>query len=152
MQSGLLAIEESGYDYKTVMLEGNGMKVKVNEQTQRFYLAADEWVPAVGHEMKVGTYRFSAIPLHESINISEVMSGMRVISIPMTCETWVLTSTREGAMKFLEKVGECVKRMIEKQSNFDEHLEKQKKIVCERLGEMPPIEYVDMDWITDEIH
>ncbi|MCU5196477.1 hypothetical protein OCE52_16870 [Bacillus mobilis] len=126
------------------------MEIKVNEQTQRFYLAVDEWVPAVGHEIKVGKYRFSAIPLDESINISEVTSGVRAINVPMTVETWELTSTKEGTMKFLEKIGERLKQIIGKQINFDEHLEKQRKIAVERLGEMPPIEDVDTDWMFEE--
>lgn len=46
------------------------MEIKVNEQTQRFYPVFDEQVPAVGHEIKVGQYRFCGIPLSNSINVS----------------------------------------------------------------------------------
>ncbi|MCV5366511.1 hypothetical protein OFB70_31580, partial [Escherichia coli] len=57
----------------------------------------------------------------------------------------------EDTMKFLEKVGEHLKLIIEERGNFDELLEKQKKIAFERLGEMPPIQDVDTDWITADV-
>ncbi|OTW87486.1 hypothetical protein BK702_13075 [Bacillus thuringiensis serovar cameroun] len=127
------------------------MEIKVNEQAQRFYLAFDEWVPAVGHEIKVGKYRFCAIPLSESINISEVTSGVHAMSIPIDWRMWMATSTKEDTMRFLEKAGEGLRRILERQSNLDESLAKKKKIAFERLGEMPSIEDVDTDWITAEI-
>ncbi|MFV1457175.1 hypothetical protein [Bacillus mycoides] len=126
------------------------MEIKVNEQTQRFYLAFDEWVPAVGHEIKVGQYRFCAIPLSDSINVSEVTSGVKAISVPVNLKVWMLTSTKEDTMRFLEKVGEQLKLIMETRGNFDELLKKQKKIAFERLGEMPPIENADTDWIFEE--
>ncbi|MDT3494727.1 hypothetical protein NLU03_09805 [Bacillus toyonensis] len=125
------------------------MEIKVNEQAQRFYLAFDEWVPAVGHEIKVGQYRFCAIPLSKSINISEVTSGVHAITIPIDIRIWMATSTKEDTMRFLEKAGEGLKRILERQNNLDELLAKNKKIAFDRLGEMPPIE--DTDWITADI-
>ncbi|MGE1044063.1 hypothetical protein ACQGRZ_28505 [Bacillus wiedmannii] len=127
------------------------MEIKVNEQAQRFYLAFDEWVPAVGHEIKIGQYRFCAIPLSKSINISEVTSGVHAMSIPIDFRIWMATSTKEDTMRFLEKAGEGLKRILERQSNLEELLEKNKKIAFDRLGEMPPIEDVDTDWITADI-
>ncbi|MDA2637863.1 hypothetical protein PDQ79_25570 [Bacillus cereus] len=127
------------------------MEIKVNEQTQRFYLAFEKWEPVVGHEIKVGKYRFCAIPLSECINISEVTSGANVVNIPMSFETTMITASKEGAMKFFEKVGERLKRKIESKKDFDEQLEKMKKTAFKRLGKMPPIENVDTDWIFDEV-
>lgn len=127
------------------------MQIKVNEQTQRFYLAFDQWEPAVGHEMKVGKYRFCAIPLNDGINISEVTSGANVINIPLSLELRIVTATKEGTMQFLEKFGERIKQKIESIKDFDEQLEKMKKTAFERLGEMPRIENVDTDWIFDEV-
>ncbi|MFF1993503.1 hypothetical protein ACFVWC_20025 [Bacillus mycoides] len=127
------------------------MEIKVNEQVQRFYLAFDEWVPAVGHEIKVGKYRFCAIQLSDSINISEVTSGIHAISIPIDSRILMATSTKEDTMRVLAKAGEGLRRILERQSNLDESLAKKKKIAFERLGEMPPIEDVDTDWITADI-
>ncbi|MEK4096920.1 MULTISPECIES: hypothetical protein [Bacillus] len=127
------------------------MEIKVNEQAQRFYLAFDEWVPAVGHEIKVGKYRFCAIQLSDSINISEVTSGIHAISIPIDSRILMATSTKEDTMRVLAKAGEGLRRILERQSNLDESLAKKKKIAFERLGEMPPIEDVDTDWITADI-
>ncbi|OLR26036.1 hypothetical protein [Bacillus cereus] len=126
------------------------MEIKVNEQSQRFHLAFDEWVPAVGHEIQVGKYRFCAIPVRDAIYVSEVTSGVKAISVPINLRVWMLTSTQEDTMKFLEKVGEHLKRLIEERGNFDELLETQKKTVFERLGKMPPIEDVDTDWLIAE--
>ncbi|MDC2867582.1 hypothetical protein [Bacillus sp. BP-3] len=126
------------------------MEIKVNEQTQRFYLAFEKWEAAVGHEIKVEKYRFCAIPLSKSINISEVTSGVHAISIPIDSRIWMATSTKEDTMRFLAKAGEGLKRILEKQSNLDELLAKQKKVAFSRLGAMPPIEDVDTDWIFDE--
>ncbi|AFL46435.1 MULTISPECIES: hypothetical protein [Bacillus cereus group] len=129
------------------------MEIKVNEQTQRFYLAFDEWVqwvPAVGHGIKVGQYHFCAIPLSDSINVSEVTSGVKAISVPINLKVWMLTSTKEDTMRFLEKVGEHLKIIMEERGDFDELLKKQKKIAFERLGAMPPIENIDTDWIFEE--
>lgn len=61
------------------------------------------------------------------------------------------TSTKEDTMRFLAKAGEGLKRILEKQSNLEELLKKNKMIAFERLGEMPPIEDVDTDWITADI-
>lgn len=103
------------------------MEIKVNEQTQRFHLAFEKWTPAVGHEIKVGKYRFCAIPLSKSINISEVTSGSKVLSIPISFNIWMRTSTKEDTMKLFEKIGKHLKQKIEGKKDFDEHLEKQKK-------------------------
>lgn len=132
------------------------MEIKVNEQSQRFYLAFEKWESAVGHEIKVGKYRFCAIPLSGCINISEVTSGAEVISIPMSLGVKILTRTKEGTMSFFEKVGERLKQKIENKKDFDEQLNKIKNIAFERLGEMPPIENVDIDQIlkkaSDVLH
>ncbi|MGR5980855.1 hypothetical protein ACT7DJ_34725 [Bacillus cereus] len=127
------------------------MEIKVNEQTQRFHLAFEKWEPVVGHEIKVGKYRFCAIPLGKSINISEVTSGTEVISIPKSFENMMLTTTKEDSMKFFEIVGERLKDIIERKNNFDELLDKARHAAFERLGEMPPIENIDTDWIFDEV-
>ncbi|PEF32976.1 hypothetical protein [Bacillus wiedmannii] len=126
------------------------MEIKVNEQTQRFYLAFEKWEPAVGHEIRIGQYRFCAIPLSKSIDISEVTSGAKIISIPMSLELMTITATKEGTMQFLKKFGERLKLKIESMKDFDKQLGKMKKRSLDLLGEMPPIENVDTDWIFDE--
>ncbi|MGE6963442.1 hypothetical protein ACQKIW_26630 [Bacillus thuringiensis] len=126
------------------------MEIKVNEQTQRFYLAFEKWEPVVGHEIKVGQYRFCAIPLSKSINISEITSGANILNIPLSIELMMVTATKEGTIQFLKKFGERLKRKIESMKDFDEQLEKMKKRSLDLLGVMPPIENVDTDWIFDE--
>ncbi|MCI1592463.1 hypothetical protein [Heyndrickxia oleronia] len=123
------------------------MDIIVNELPQRFYLALgeiDEWVPAVGHEIKIGQYRFCAIPLGNRINISEVTTGTKLFNVPVDLTIHLITETKEGSIQFFYQLGESIKRVIAKQDDFDGMLADMKKTVFERLGEMPPIEVVDI--------
>ncbi|MCM3413549.1 hypothetical protein [Metabacillus litoralis] len=126
------------------------MEITVNEQTQKFYLALDRWVDVVGHEITIGKYRFCAIPIKDHINVSEVTTGAKVYNIPVDLTIALLTQTKEDTIQFLYKVGESVKRIIEKQDDFDAVLADMKKIAFERLGDMPPIENVDTDWVIED--
>ncbi|TPE67989.1 hypothetical protein [Halalkalibacterium halodurans] len=128
------------------------MKIKVDPQAKRFYLAANEWVAVIGHEIRVGKYRFSAVPMSGSIVISDVRSGMKVFSTPMDFHTSFLTATKEDAMYFLLTIiGEALIEVIEKHKDFDEIMNKSAQTMIERLGEMPPIEAVDTDWMFEEV-
>jgi hypothetical protein len=127
------------------------VKITVNEQTQRFYLALNKWEPAVGHEIKVGKYQFCAIPFSKGINISEVTSGVKVLTIPMTIEIMMVTASKEETLFFLEKLGKQLENLIERTNKFDEQLEKMKKLAIEKLGKKPPSEKVDTDWIFADV-
>ncbi|MFS0882887.1 hypothetical protein [Metabacillus niabensis] len=127
------------------------MKIEVNDKTKKFYLATDKWKPVVGHEIKVGKYKFCAIPINDFVNVSEVTSGAKVFNIPMTSEIIIGTQSKDDSMRFLKKIGESLSRIISSIDNFDTHIEKMKKIAFERLGEMPPIENVDMDWVFEDV-
>ncbi|HEY4601238.1 MAG TPA: hypothetical protein VIG73_08215 [Cerasibacillus sp.] len=121
------------------------MKVIVNEQPQQFYLAYfNKWMPAVGHEIRVGLYQFCAIPLSNHINVSEVTTGTRVLSISIDFEIMMHTATKEGTIEYFEKIGNQLKQLIERTNDFDQQLVKIKQVTYERLGEMPPIEEVDI--------
>ncbi|QDZ77751.1 hypothetical protein D0437_27635 [Bacillus cereus] len=126
------------------------MEIKVNEQTQRFYLAVEEWEPVVGHEIKVGLYRFCTIPLREEMNISEVTSGAKMLCIPMSIELMWVTTTKEETVQFFEQLGEHLKRKIERAKDFEERFKNMQQTTWDRLGEMPPIENVDTDWRFEE--
>lgn len=127
------------------------MEVTVSEEAKRFYLAFDKWQPAVGHEIKVGKYRFCAIPLSSVLNISEVTSGAKVLNIPMTLEIMMVTVSKEDSIEYFKQVGQKLKQAIERANDFDEHISNMKQIAFERLGEMPPIEKFD-DWMDGEIN
>ncbi|MED5101093.1 hypothetical protein P9858_13285 [Niallia circulans] len=82
------------------------MKVEVNEQPKRFYLALkDKWVPVVGHEIIVGEYRFSAVPTPKNIIFSEATSGVKIFSMSMNFPIYMLTTTKEDTMSFYHKMG-----------------------------------------------
>lgn len=126
------------------------MKITVNEQTQRFYLAFDKWVDVVGHEIKVGKYRFCAIPIKNKINVSEVTTGTKLYDITVDYTISMLTETKEGTIQFFYQIGESIKRVIEKQNDFDQMLVFMKKTTLERLGDMPAIKDVDTDWVFEK--
>jgi hypothetical protein len=126
------------------------MDIKVNEQAQQFHLALKKWTPVMGHEIKIGKYRFCAIPIGNQINISEVTTGAKVFNIPVDLTIHLITETKEGTIEFLYKVGDSIKRIVDKQPDFDGVLSEMKKTAFERLGEMPPIQDVDTDWIFED--
>jgi len=133
------------------------LKVEVNEQPKRFYLAfSDKWVSVVGHEITVGEYKFSAVATPKNIIFSEATSGVKIISMPMSFPIYMLTTTKEDTISFYQYIGKKLKRIIEKDSNFNSKIEVWKNKALDLLGEMPPIEDVDERMIlagkSDEIH
>lgn len=128
----------------------SNLKITVNEKPQRFYLALDKWVDVIGHEIKVGKYRFCAIPLNNRINVSEITTGTRLFNIPVDLTIHLITGTKEDSIQFFYKVGESIKRVINKQDDFEKMLAEMKKTVNDRLGKMPEIEDVDIDLIYHE--
>ena len=121
------------------------MEITVSEQAKRFYLAHDKWVPLVGHEITIGKYRFCAIPLENRINVSEVTTGAKLFNVPVDLIIHLITETKEDTIKFLYKIGELIKKIIDKQDDFDGILNEMKKHAFDRLGEMPPIEEIEID-------
>ncbi|HDR3524068.1 TPA: hypothetical protein QCN93_004781 [Bacillus pacificus] len=126
------------------------MKIEVSKKTKCFYLAFDKWVAAVGHEIKIGKYRFCAVPASKGVNISEVTSGAKVLYVPMSVELYLLGSTKKGFVKALEKYAEVIKEKIEKEHNFDELITSMQQKSVSKLGEMPPIESIDIDLMFAE--
>ncbi|MYL45029.1 hypothetical protein GLV94_05190 [Virgibacillus halodenitrificans] len=120
------------------------MKVTVNEQPQQFYLALTKWTAVVGHEIKVGKYRFCAIPLKNHINVSEATTGCKLYNVPISPPIHLMTQTKEDSMDFFYQLGESIKRLINKQQDFDSMLNDMKKVAHDRLGEMPEVKDVEM--------
>lgn len=124
------------------------MKITVNEQPQTFWLAfPDKWVEGTGHEIKVGKYRFSAVPVTGrfgllQINVSEVTTGTRVMTIPIDPIIYYSTETKEQSLEYFHHIGKRLKKIIEK-VNMDEHLKNARKRIAETHGEMPEIKYYE---------
>ncbi|MGY0692964.1 hypothetical protein ACW2QC_09275 [Virgibacillus sp. FSP13] len=121
------------------------MNIIVNEQPQQFYLAAKKWVMVVGHEIKVGKYRFCAIPLGKQVNVTEVTSGAKVYNIPVNFTIDLMTETKEGAIDFFYQVGKSIERIIEKQDDFDAMIADMKQTAFNLLGEMPEIKDAEVN-------
>ncbi|MFP7702177.1 hypothetical protein [Bacillus sp. C15] len=130
------------------------MKVTVDKQTKKFYLAfnthnskRNKWVPAVGHEIQVGKYRFCAIPSFDHINVSEVTTGLQFLKVPITSKIYQMTTNKEDTLKLFESVGEDLIRIINRHSTavIDKSLIEQRKDIFNKFGEMPPIEVFDIE-------
>lgn len=129
-------------------------EIFVKEQTEEFPLAFDKgWKKAVGHRITVGEFNFCATPVKEEIIISEVTSGVKLYSIPLTDELDEQTAEFECAITFFEEVGQNLKRFITKYGfkNFSKHVEKARKQALETCGEMPEVKEIDTSWIREEI-
>lgn len=126
------------------------MKIEVEEQTKRFYLAFNQWRPQVGHGINVGDYSFFAVPTPEGINVSEATSGLKMFVVPLTIEVALVTATKEESLKFLYEVGKIIRKKINKQNNFHKILEEERIKAISRLGPMPEIEIIDTDWVFEK--
>lgn len=130
------------------------MNVEVIVQPKTFWLAGKQnWTQAVGHEIRVGKYRFCVIATKDFFNISEVTTGTKVTEIPVNQLTLLLTSTKEDTLEFFRvMIAPTLVNLIEKQGDkLELQLKKYKKIINETLGEMPPIEDFDDTLITEPI-
>ncbi|MBO1005631.1 hypothetical protein ACFSKI_19055 [Pseudogracilibacillus auburnensis] len=124
------------------------MKITVNDQPEQFYLAFKKWMPAAGHEIKVGNYRFCAIPIGKTINISEVTSGAMLMRVPVNLVAFQLMSTKEGTIEHFYTIGESIKRIIKKH-DFDTMIKEMQKKTYDLLGEMPSVEDIDVTEIEN---
>ncbi|GGJ86136.1 hypothetical protein GCM10007063_05790 [Lentibacillus kapialis] len=120
------------------------MEIKVNDQQQRFYLAGDRWIPAIGHEIQVGKYYFCAIPKEDSVNVSDIISGVKLFDIKMTPAIMAQTTTKKDTMEFLKKMGEVTANWVSSTENFDRKIAEMRKSVVDKLGERPSTEDVDV--------
>lgn len=125
------------------------MKISVNEQEQRFYLATKNgWQGAVGHEIKVGEYSFCAIPTNRAINVSEVSSGIKIADVPYS--VGFLEKGKNGVMELFEKIGEDMKNVIKDNANFDKAVKQEKSKAIDLLGEKPQTENVNLEKMLKE--
>ncbi|MEK5038929.1 hypothetical protein [Sporosarcina sp. FSL K6-3457] len=137
-------------------MKSQSMGITVNEQPQYFNLAFEtegkpNWQQKVGHEIRVGPYRFCAIPLKGCINVSEVTTGLKIDEISLNPLFMAMTATQEDALVFFRYViGPGLKGKIESSKNFDELLVRMQEKTFERLGEMPRVSDVAKD-LQDEL-
>lgn len=130
------------------------MKIEVIAQPKIFWLAGKKsWIQAVGHEIKVGQYRFCVMGIDDVFNISEVTTGTKIFEVPINELTLMLTSTKEDTLAFFtDAIVPKLVRLVEKQGDkMKPQLKKYKKITNEMLGKMPPIEDFDDTFLTEPI-
>ncbi|MCR6096900.1 hypothetical protein HXA31_20285 [Salipaludibacillus agaradhaerens] len=123
------------------------MKITVDREPKRFYLALSEWTIAYGHKIQVGDYSFCAIPKDREIHIFEETSGMRVTAINYGDSlTNILLSTKEGALQYFDEIGKYLSKVIKRQGEeiFTCRIEKNRQIIIDKLGEKPPTEDHDI--------
>lgn len=120
------------------------MKIKVNDQLQRFHLAYRfGWVEAVGHEIKVGKYSFSAVPTEGKIIVSELTTGLKFRDFTVT-PLMLMSFDKDDTINHLMTIGETIKETINKTDGFDKHIEDGKRFTEKSLGEKPKTENADI--------
>lgn len=139
---------------KIIEEEGEKMKVEVNSQSKKFWLAYPEgWEPYYGHEIIVGEHRFSACVIKQGILVSEVTTGMRVKLFPHNFLSAIMGSTKEGTLDYYETfIAPTLVNAIEKHPNVKKLLAGGRAQV-DRLGigNMPQIEDFDDSLIAAPI-
>lgn len=132
----------------------NILKITVDEQPKIFHLAfnnKDKWMNAAGHKITVGNYEFSATPMGAYVNVSEVTSGNRFITVDLNPIDHLTTATKEGTIEFYYEIGKKIRRILLKQTNFDSIVAKARKAAIEKFGEMPPFEDFDEELIFERM-
>jgi len=128
------------------------MKIKVNEQIQTFYLSSIntktgkyKWNKAHGHGLEIGKYKFCAIPTENELNISEVSTGSKLITYPITHEMLFSTGTKDDFVKYVYKIGEKVAEIIKGTKDFDKKILLKQRLVKTNLEEKPVSENIDLE-------
>lgn len=129
------------------------MKVEVNSQSKKFWLAYPEgWEPIHGHEISIGKYRFSAAPIDKGILVSEITTGMRVKLFPHNMVSAIMGATKEGSLDYYKTLIAPALVAILKNTNFDKILaDGNNQVKSLGIGNMPPIEDFDDSLITNPI-
>mgnify|MGYP001396208302 CR=1 FL=1 len=117
------------------------MKITVDEKPRFFNLATEKgWIQMAGHEIKVGKYRFCATPTSKTIHVSEITTGTGVLSIEVDEFVKILTSTKEGTLRYFKNdIGRRLKKIIES-VDIDKSIAEARKITSKSIGEMPKID------------
>ena len=129
------------------------MNIIIDDQPKRFYLAFNSrWIPAVGHEIRIGKYRFCVIIIKKTVNISEITSGTKVLEIPLNFAIFLRTETKEDALQFYKEVSErLLKLVIQNSAVLDERIKTIRQEAVSRLGEIPIVEIINIDWLEADI-
>lgn len=128
------------------------MDIEVNKQPKTVWLSTkSKWAGVVGHVISVGKYDFSIVVIDYVIRVSELTSGSLLFTVTLEGDTLAMTATEERALLFYETViGTSIVEVINKLGDnaFEERIGEYKKIACESLGEMPPIEDYDISSLS----
>lgn len=130
------------------------MKVEVNPQSKKFWLAFPEgWESIHGHEIIVGEYSFSACPIKDGILVSEATTGMKVKLFPQNFLSAYMGASKEGTLDYYEAfIVPYLVNALEKHPDVKKSLaEGRDQIKKLGIGNMPPIEDFDDRLITEPI-
>lgn len=112
------------------------MRVTVNEQEQLFYLATEDgWEGRIGHEMRIGDYKFCIIPFDDHINVSEVSSGFNVLSVPYS-DIDLMALDETSIINLVWEITQTIQMIIDR-SDFDSIISRAKTDGINKLGEKP---------------
>lgn len=123
------------------------MNIQVSEDKNEFFLAYEEWLPVEGHEIKVGNHRFCAAILEGEINVSEVLSGMKLFGVPLSKRTIESLETSEGTVRLFQDIGSIIQSTMEGLPNFDSVIAAASAKAEKRLGKRPRNGQEDTLWM-----
>ncbi|HLR91695.1 MAG TPA: hypothetical protein VK048_01380, partial [Atopostipes sp.] len=101
----------------------------------------EKWISGAGHEIRVGKYRFSAVPVSTGIIVSELNTGHRVHKFTLTPD--VVMYDKAELMDHFMELGKDIKKIIDSVDSVDfEKMLQDAQKRNEKLGPMPGIEDV----------
>lgn len=125
------------------------MKVKVNEQEKRFYLAADGWKQMVGNEINIGKHRFCATPCGDAFSsviiFSEVTSGAKLTEVELDFFDVMILDDKPKYLQFIEKQAQKLAVILSKRNDLDDEILKMENLAISMFGPKPPTKNIDFD-------
>ncbi|MBO0962365.1 hypothetical protein J1P26_21920 [Neobacillus sp. MM2021_6] len=124
--------------------------VSVSPDAYEFNLALkDKWAKVAGHLLKINEFKFSAVPIKNTIRISEVRSGAKLIDVrvPDNIQSY------EDTMMFLElNVVPRLVMIIKKigSEKFNNQVNEFREIAIKNLGKKPATKKLDTNWLKED--
>lgn len=136
------------------------MGFTVSENVHSYYLAmldADgkpNWAKVVGHIITIENFKFGVAAIPDDtgsfeLNISEITTGAKVQNLKNNPIIDLITSTKEGVIRFYETtIADYLKTIIQS-SEFESELARCEGVIKSEFGPMPELEEYADDFITD---
>lgn len=126
-------------------------EVTVSPKPEVFYLAFNTgWKKKIGHMVKVGDLKFSAVPMNDHIIVSDFESGVKLFHMPIPESV----ESVEEAMHFLGiNVSVRIIVLIEQYGieKIKDDIKLMNEMTTAKIGEKPTNVSDDLDWLVEAI-